>query len=460
MVGIQLTAQVLHLGSTEIPLEQLQHAELLPGRWRSELSVTTITGQHLSFAKGSPEQVQQIYNQLQAHLAQRRYMHWQQQALANLAGFSALLTGILQEGEERAVIDVVQLILDTAVALNASDIHLNPGQAQTSIRFRIHGSLQTVGQLPGRVHRNLLNRLKVMAQLMVYREDIPQEGRLRLDSGVELRISVMPTIEGEKAVLRLFNHNTIRTLQELGFSHTLLQSLYTQVCNWRSGLFVVCGPCGSGKTSTLYALLLELLQRQPDSHIVTIEDPVERRLPHLTQIEVSESTGLTFAQGLRSILRQDPNLIMVGEIRDLETAHMAVQAALTGHLVLTTIHASTGVEVLTRLLDMGLEPYQVSSTLRGILTQRLVRICCSICQGQSTGCAACFHTGFARREALGELLWIDEAIQQLLLQKIPTSELRQRLQLPLVASELYQAGLEKYQAGLTTLTEVEQCGHV
>jgi len=264
----------------------------------------------------------------------------------------------------------LEQIIQQAVASNASDIHLEPHEEHLQVRFRLDGLLQDQEKLPKSNHASLLSRVKVLVNLDIAEKRVPQDGRTNFGQ-VDLRVSTIPTIHGEKAVLRLLNREQLNlSLEDLGMEKEELV-IYKQMIAKRSGIILVTGPTGSGKTTTLYTTLANLNSKEVN--IMTIEDPVEYKLPGISQIQVNQKAGLTFARGLRSILRQDPDIIMVGEIRDLETAKIALQAALTGHLVFSTLHTNDAPSAITRLVDMGIDKYLVEATVIGVVAQRLVR---------------------------------------------------------------------------------------
>jgi general secretion pathway protein E len=309
------------------------------------------------------------------------------------------------------VIRFVQDALRAAVGQNASDIHLRPMRGGAEMLFRVQGEL--IAQTPPepRQFASIISRLKILAGLDISERRLPQDGRIRANVAgrpVDIRISTMPHIHGEAAVLRLLSRElAVSGLGELGFSDAIqgqLESLFTAA----DGLILVTGPTGSGKSTTLHAALKRLIR--PDLNVVTIEDPVEYRIDGAAQIQVDEKIGLTFPRVLRSLLRQDPDIILVGEIRDAETAKIAVQAALTGHLVLATLHTNSALAAVPRLVDMGVEPYLLGAVLRGVLAQRLVRRLCTHCGG--SGCEPCNHSGYAGRVAIGELLLLDAELSE------------------------------------------------
>ena len=317
---------------------------------------------------------------------------------------------------------LVDLVIEDAVRRSASDVHFEPTNTRVEVRFRIDGVLHSVALLPLELAPNIVARLKVMAELLTYRIDIPQEGRLNEAGkkfGADMRVSTFPTIHGEKAAVRIFDA-TSRTfdLDQLGLPEDVLREL-TAKLEERTGAVLLTGPSGSGKTTTIYACLRHLVRASNGGrHVVTIEDPVEQIIEGVSQSQARPGTEFDFARGLRSLLRQDPEVIMIGEIRDPETAAIAIEAALTGHLVFSTLHAGSACGVVGRLLEMGVEPYLLTSGLKGILNQRLVRRVCNACHGK--GCDACGGTGYHGRLLLAELLTLTEPLRQAILAKSDT----------------------------------------
>jgi general secretion pathway protein E len=328
---------------------------------------------------------------------------------------------------------LVDVLLADAVRCAASDVHLEPTHSALVVRFRLDGVLHTVASLRRDLAPNVAARLKVLAELLTYRLDIPQEGRIanalgRL--GVDMRVSTFPTVHGEKVVVRLFD-TTGRTLdlEQLGLPAEIQNSLRTMLRE-PSGSLLLTGPSGSGKTTTIYACLRYVATVSSGGrHVVTIEDPVEQVLEGVSQSQARPGTEFDFARGLRSLLRQDPEVIMVGEVRDPDTARVAVEAALTGHLVLSTVHAGSACGVIGRLLDMGVEPYLLTSALKGVLNQRLVRRLCSACRRPSgagweaAGCDRCAGTGYQGRMLLAEMLTPTNRLRQAILARSDTAAL-------------------------------------
>jgi type II secretory ATPase GspE/PulE/Tfp pilus assembly ATPase PilB-like protein len=392
----------------------------------------------------------------------------------------ARLVAALEAGETGAV-DAVDLALDQAVLHRASDLHLEPWDDCLSLRFRIDGLLHEVASIPKSHQDRTLARIKILAKIVVYQKDVPQDGRIdpaATPCGKGMRISTFPTVNGEKVVVRILDSDAEPfQLDALGFAETLARRLRGLLAR-PQGTLLLTGPSSSGKTTTIYALLRELMGHSAETpHIMTVEDPVEKRLGRISQTEVRPHAGFTFEAALRSLLRQDPNVIMVGEIRDAETARTAIQAGLTGHLVISTIHSGDAAGVFTRLLDMGIEPFLVASSVTGVLAQRLVRVVCPHCavedqpdpalraqyglaeedgpfvRGQ--GCAACQGIGYRGRTAIGELLTVDDSMADLILERRRTGVLQEAAVSGGMAT-LAQAGAERVRLGATTLDELRR----
>ena len=317
---------------------------------------------------------------------------------------------LLETSDDAPIIRMLNALLTQAARDGASDIHIEPYERHSSVRFRVDGTLREVVQPNRALHAALISRLKIMAELDIAERRMPQDGRISLRIGtraVDVRVSTLPSAHGERAVLRLLDKSEGRlSLEALGMQGDVL-SRFTRLVAQPHGIILVTGPTGSGKTTTLYAALSRL--DAAHGNIMTVEDPIEYELPGVGQTQVNARIDLTFAKALRAILRQDPDVIMIGEIRDFETAQIAIQASLTGHLVLATLHTNDATSAVTRLTDMGVEPFLLSSSLLGVLAQRLVRKLCRSCHG--AGCASCAQTGYAGRSGVFELLVTDEAIR-------------------------------------------------
>jgi len=396
---------------------------------------------------------------------------------------------LTQQADISPIIRLVDTTIFTALQRRASDIHIETRDDSVCIKFRIDGVLtQAMPPIAKEHHSTIISRIKVMSELDISERRVPQDGRFRVKYGqperpIDFRVSVMPSIHGEDAVLRVLDKESMSekfrklTLDVVGFDEEDLKK-FRRYIKEPYGMVLVTGPTGSGKTTTLYAAVNEI--KTDEDKIITIEDPVEYQIRGITQIPVNEKKGLTFARGLRSILRHDPDKIMVGEIRDTETAQIAIQSALTGHLVFTTVHANNVVDVLGRFLNMGVEPYNFVSALNCILAQRLVRLICNSCRTvvhyppdvleasgldpeqwsqvafyEGQGCIECAGTGFRGRTAIHELLDLSDRIREMILAKKPTSEIRR------AAREegmrfLRESALDKVRLGLTTLKEINK----
>jgi len=394
-----------------------------------------------------------------------------------------------QQGDISPIIRLVDTTIFTALQRRASDIHIETRDDSVCIKFRIDGVLtQAMPPIAKEHHSTIISRIKVMSELDISERRVPQDGRFRVRYGsperpIDFRVSIMPSIHGEDAVLRVLDKESMSekfhklTLDVVGFDEDDLRK-FRRYIKEPYGMVLVTGPTGSGKTTTLYAAVSEI--KTDEDKIITIEDPVEYQIRGITQIPVNEKKGLTFARGLRSILRHDPDKIMVGEIRDTETAQIAIQSALTGHLVFTTVHANNVVDVIGRFLNMGVEPYNFVSALNCILAQRLVRLICESCRTEmhyspevleasgldpkvwsevnfyeGQGCIECAGTGFRGRTAIHELLDLSDRIREMILLKKPTSEIR-RAARDEGMRFLRESALDKVRIGLTTLKEINK----
>ncbi len=317
---------------------------------------------------------------------------------------------LLETADDAPIIRMLNALLTQAARDGASDIHIEPYERLSSVRFRVDGALREVVQPNRALHAALISRLKIMADLDIAEKRLPQDGRISLRLGtraIDVRVSTLPSAHGERAVLRLLDKSESKlSLESVGMQGDTLQR-FEGLIGQPHGIILVTGPTGSGKTTTLYAGLQRLDATR--NNIMTVEDPIEYELPGVGQTQVNAKIDLTFAKALRAILRQDPDVIMIGEIRDFETAQIAIQASLTGHLVLATLHTNDAASAITRLTDMGVEPFLLSSSLLGVLAQRLVRKYCGSCHG--AGCEHCGHTGYAGRTGVFELLVVDDAIR-------------------------------------------------
>ncbi|NRD76005.1 Flp pilus assembly complex ATPase component TadA [Bacillus sp. BRMEA1] len=379
--------------------------------------------------------------------------------------------------QDSPIVKLVNQILTNAVIQRASDIHIDPQETKILVRYRIDGVLRIDRILPQSMLSVLTARIKIMANLDITEHRIPQDGRINLNlefHPIDLRVSTLPTVYGEKIVMRLLDmSSTLSDINKIGFNALNLKR-FTELIEKPTGIVLITGPTGSGKSSTLYAALNKI--NNDEVNIITIEDPVEYQLEGISQVQVNQNVGMTFAAGLRSILRQDPNIIMVGEIRDTETAEVAIRASLTGHLVLSTLHTNDSIGTVTRLLDMGVEPFMLASSLAGIVAQRLVRRVCRDCMEaqepskreieifakrglkiekihRGKGCSSCNMTGYKGRIALHEVLVINEEIRR----SIMNGESFQRIKEIAIKNKtifLLDDGLLKVKQGLTTTEEV------
>ncbi len=378
--------------------------------------------------------------------------------------------------QEAPIIKLVNAIITMALKKNASDIHLEPYENTIKLRYRIDGILFDNSAPPRKLFPAIVTRIKIMAGLNIAERRLPQEGRIRirvLGRELDIRVSTMATLYGEAVVLRLLDKaDVLLDLNNLGFINKVLDQ-YLNLIKLSHGIILVTGPTGSGKTTTLYATLEHL--NSTEKKIITIEDPVEYQLYGVNQIQVKPDIDFTFARGLRSILRQDPDIIMIGEIRDSETASIAIQAALTGHLVFATLHTNDAASAIIRLLDMGVEDYLLSATLKGVMAQRLVRVLCQHCreeylpakseldlsslayQGDKIfrehGCEQCNQIGYSGRKGIYELLTVENEIEELIHSASKVSEIRQAAK-DLGIRTLYEDGIDKVQQGITSLDEV------
>jgi type II secretory ATPase GspE/PulE/Tfp pilus assembly ATPase PilB-like protein len=375
-----------------------------------------------------------------------------------LSGLQQQLQQLGPAGPQRTS-KLVDLILADACRRSASDVHFEPTHGALEVRYRLDGVLHPVVSLPSDLVSNIAARLKVLAELLTYRLDIPQEGRLleaRERYGVEMRVSTFPLVHGEKVVVRLFETGShTLDLDQLGLP-ALLESLRFMLRE-RNGALLLTGPSGSGKTTTIYACLRELVRSSAGGQqIVTIEDPVEQIVEGVSQAQARPGTEFDFARGLRSLLRQDPEVIMIGEIRDAETAGIALSAALTGHLVITTVHAGSACGVISRLLDMGIEPYSLTSGVKAILNQRLVRRLCPACHGEeSARCSGCSGTGYRGRFLLAELLKLEAGLHQAILTRSDTAGLEAAASKP-GRDTIWTAAEQAVAADLTNRQEMER----
>ena len=389
-----------------------------------------------------------------------------------------------EDDDSAPIIRLVNLIISEAVNMRASDIHVEPFEDRVRIRYRIDGALVERDSPPRRLLGALVSRIKIMATIDISEKRRPQDGRIKArvnGQDLDLRVSVLPTNLGQALVLRILDRNNIKVgIRNLGFSEDNYR-VFQQIIRRPNGIFLVTGPTGSGKTTTLYSALGEL--NRPDRKIITAEDPVEYYLPGINQVEVKSTIGLNFSRIIRAMLRQAPNVILVGEIRDAETADMAIQASLTGHLVFSTLHTNDAPSSITRLIDMGVQPFLVASSVMAVMAQRLVRVVCEKCKEPYTpeqselrefditpeeaagakfvrgkGCKNCQHTGYRGRKAVFELMTMNSTLRDMTFRSEPTQNIRRQARL-FGMKTLVEDAKDKAMQGITTLAEVYKLAH-
>jgi len=386
---------------------------------------------------------------------------------------------LLDEASDAPIIKLVNLVVAQAIKDRASDIHIEPYANSLKIRYRIDGMLYNLLNLPRRIQSSLVSRIKIMAKLNIAEKRLPQDGRIEVriaDKSVDIRVSVIPTAFGERVVLRLLDKSqSLLTLSDLGLDAAKVKQ-FDRLIKSPYGIVLVTGPTGSGKTTSLYAALSKI--NSPEINIITIEDPIEYQIEGIGQIQVNPKIDLTFATGLRSIVRQDPDVILVGEIRDRETAEIAIQSSLTGHLVFSTLHTNDAASAITRLIDMGIEPFLVSSSVIAIVAQRLVRVLCPRCKEEyepdpeslidagiprsavngrpifrRKGCNSCMNTGYRGRTGIFEIMIMDEGVKKLILKTSDSNQINDEA-VRSGMSTLVQDGVRKVLEGITTVEEV------
>ncbi len=414
-----------------------------------------------------------------------------EKSTANLSGLDEIdeedydlddpIVDLLEAGEDDApVIKMVNSLMFRAVKEKASDIHIEPYEKDMSVRFRTDGILTEVFKPPKKLQNAITSRIKVMANLNIAEKRLPQDGRIPLKVGgkdIDIRLSTVPTAFGERLVMRIQDRSSVvRELAQLGFSTDNLKTL-DELLSRNDGILLVTGPTGSGKSTTLYGSLTKL--NQPNVNILTVEDPVEQRIHGIGQVQTNAKIGLTFAQGLRSFLRQDPDIIMVGEIRDLETAELAIQASLTGHLVLSTLHTNDSAGAFPRLIDFGIEPFLIATSIVGVVAQRLVRLLCPHCKApyeasdfelqalgvtradaqngnicRPMGCNHCNQKGYSGRTTIGELLVVNDDIRSLIMQRRDGATIKKAAIAGNGMRTFREHGVQKVLAGLTSIEEL------
>lgn len=384
-----------------------------------------------------------------------------------------------QTADDAPVISIVNSLITQAIKERASDIHIEPQEKGLRVRFRVDGVLREVITFPRHTHAAITSRIKIMSEMDIAEKRLPQDGRIKVQEAgrsIDLRVSTLPTILGEKVVMRILDKKSvILDIKVLGFSPNNLER-YRRLYAKSFGMILVTGPTGSGKTTTLYSTLTDI--NSPMKNIITVEDPVEYRLDGINQVQVNSKAGLTFASGLRSILRQDPNIVMVGEIRDGETADIAIRAALTGHLVFSTLHTNDAPGAITRMIDMGTEPFLVASSVLGVIAQRLVRLICPECKQKyspapdsperlflnaepetditlyrGVGCPRCSHTGYKGRMSIHEVMPVTSSIRDAINQRV-SSDILCGIAVEEGMKTMREDGIQKALDGLTTIEEV------
>ena len=443
--------------------------------------LSALLGVDIALCLAPTEKILDTLNRLHSedmNKAEDTVQEMEQEDLSFLAAELDEPTDLLEVTDDAPIIRLVNSLLSQAIRERASDIHIEPFEKEMIARFRIDGILYNILTIQKRYQASIASRVKIMSGLNIAEKRLPQDGGMRIKIGgrdVDIRVSIVPTAFGERIVLRLlYRESAMLPLDKIGFSgDTLIR--FNAMIERPHGIILVTGPTGSGKTTTLYAALSKI--NSPDKNIITIEDPIEYQLKGIGQIQVNAKIQLTFAAGLRSVLRQDPDVILVGEIRDSETAEIAIQAALTGHLVFSTLHTNDAAGAVSRLLDMKIEPFLISSSVIAILAQRLVRVLCKVCREpyrltsaevaelefnpnaegatvyRAKGCEACFHTGYLGRSAIYELLTVDDDVRQLIMKNTDAATIK-ALAMEKGMRTLRQDGAARVLDGLTSMDEV------
>jgi len=479
--ALQVVPSEFALRHQLVPLRQTDHTLIVamadPLDVQSMDDLRLLTGYRVEPRLASPTDIRRAVEQF--YMSQMlQDVREQEQAAAEEESLD--IADLQKMAREELVIQMVNLIINQAIQDRASDIHIEPFERELRVRYRIDGVLHEVNAPPKRFHPAIVSRIKILSDMNIAERRLPQDGRMRIRAGgrqIDLRISTVPTLFGESVVMRILDKQTAMLgLWELGMQGAMFDRFH-RLIQEPHGIILVTGPTGSGKTTTLYAALNEIYS--DEKKIITIEDPVEYQLSGINQIQVHPQIDLTFANGLRHIVRQDPDIIMVGEIRDRETVEIAIHAALTGHLVFSTLHTNDAAGAISRLLDMGAEPYLVASSLIGSIAQRLVRINCTRCKGPITekplvlneigitpemlqehtlmagsGCPECRGVGFRGRTGLFEMLTIDDNIRQMIVRREPANVIKQYAIQKQGMVTLLQDGRNKVLEGKTTVKEV------
>ncbi len=460
---------------------RLQMATANPLDMRPFNDLATITGDWIDVVVTTPTEILRAINRNYERHAEKAQVVFDEMEGSNGEGLSKGLepADLLDTSDEAPIIRFVNSLITQAYKERASDIHIEPFETEVIVRYRIDGILYEILRPPHQAQAGIISRVKIMANLNIAEKRLPQDGRFRVriaGKDLDVRVSTLPTAFGERVVLRLLEQSSsVLSLEDIGMESEILHQM-GQMIHKNHGIFLVTGPTGSGKTTTLYAALSQLNGRE--KNIITVEDPIEYQLPGVGQIQVNSKINLTFAAGLRSILRQDPDVIMVGEIRDGETAEIAVQSALTGHMVFSTLHTNDAAGALTRLVEMGIEPFLAASSIVGILAQRLVRRICPDCREayrpseemlremkledslpadtvfyRGTGCPSCMDIGYRGRTGIYELLPVNEDIRDLLLQNKDASSIKGSA-IRSGMTTLRANGLAKVLKGETSIEEI------
>lgn len=480
-----------------IPLKFLRQYTVIPVQYQEQITILTVDprnfqsidelrlllGEDAAIAVSTPAAIIDAINRfypLEGTKQMIEELEEEEKGIVEAVEFGEIEDkDIMAMAAEAPIIKLVNHILVQAVKRGASDIHIEPFEKELRVRYRVDGVMNTVFAPPKRVQPALVSRIKIMANLNIAEKRVPQDGRIEIkvaDKAFDIRVSVLPVAFGERIVMRLLDKTkTFVSLVKVGFSERDFKIIH-QTINRPNGIFFITGPTGSGKTTTLYSILYEL--NTPEVNIVTVEDPVEYQMPGVGQVQVNEKIGMTFAAALRSILRQDPDIIMIGETRDQETAQIAIQAALTGHLVLSTLHTNDAPSAITRLVDMGIEPFLIASSVLAVMAQRLVRQLCNACkkpyspslemlesigltlaqaQGitfyQAVGCDECGGTGYKGRLAIFEVMAMSPEVAKLTVERADASVIRRQATAEGMTL-LIQDGQRKIKEGLTTIEEV------
>jgi len=443
--------------------------------------LAALLGADISLCLAPSEKILDTLNRLHSedmNRAEDTVQEMEEEDLTFLAAELDEPTDLLEVTDDAPIIRLVNSLLSQAIRERASDIHIEPFEKEMIARFRIDGILYNILTIQKRYQASIASRIKIMSGLNIAEKRLPQDGGMRIKiagKDVDIRVSIVPTAFGERIVLRLlYRESALLPLDQIGFTGETL-TRFNEMIERPHGIVLVTGPTGSGKTTTLYAALSKI--NSPDKNIITIEDPIEYQLKGIGQIQVNAKIQLTFAAGLRSVLRQDPDVILVGEIRDSETAEIAIQAALTGHLVFSTLHTNDSAGAVTRLIDMKIEPFLISSSVMGILAQRLVRVLCKECREpyqitpaeineleirtgvegatvyRAKGCETCFQTGYFGRSAIYELLTVDDEMRQMIMKNSDASMIK-ALAMEKGMSTLRQDGAAKVLRGVTSVDEV------